>query len=67
MIVFGVKKTDEECVMTVISNALKIQEKNEKTQYFKDIAKSIKDELDSQRGYIYCWLLAEMILIYNSF
>jgi hypothetical protein len=54
LIVFGVKKTDEECVMTVISNALKIQEKNEKTQYFKDIAKSIKDELDSQRGYIYC-------------
>ena len=43
-------EADKVIAIEIATNALKLQEKSEKTLYHKDIAQVIKQELDSQKG-----------------
>ncbi len=44
---------EQETLTEIALNALKQQEKADKTLYFKDLAQIVKQELDNQRGFVY--------------
>ncbi len=43
-------ESDQESLSEMALNALKTQEKSDKTLYFKDLAHTLKHDLDTQRG-----------------
>jgi hypothetical protein len=49
-------EADQNLVATITANALKSQEKSEKTMHQKDLAQMIKIELDQQKGLVKCAL-----------
>jgi hypothetical protein len=51
MVYNEMEEIDKNTIIELASNALKDQEKSEKTLYFKDLAEIIKNDLDSSRGY----------------
>ena len=44
-------QNDQNFVIEVASNALRVQEKGEQARYHKNIAQIVKQELDTQKGY----------------
>lgn len=51
LIFFGIK-ADQSYAIDVAINALKTREKSERPVYHKDIAQTIKNQLDQSKGYV---------------